>query len=176
MPPSVATWILPGVAFVMTPAVSLQLAIQAKGQVPLWNPSKSGKPVSRTVVQLRAPAEDIARWRLSAGSARALSAWVRTACDHAAAADLASAADADRATRAELIALRANLGRGIGNLLDQIATRLHIDAKMGVVSSTDGIGEAIVQATAEISAIREVINTRLGSLPKRRARKPVGSQ
>lgn len=114
-------------------------------------------------------ADQRARWRVAAGGGtRDLSAWVRAAVDAAAAGTTlpAHVAAAD-ALRTELAGLRADLSRGVGNNLNQIAHRLHADATTGA-ADVSAHGAALVAAAQDVAAMRVAVTRALG--PGRRRR------
>ena len=107
-------------------------------------------------------AEQRARWRSAAGGgARDLSAWIRIAVDAAAAGTTLSVHDASaEALRAELVHLRAELGRGVGNNLNQIAAHLNGAARVGE-ANVSAHAAALIAAAADIAAVREAVTRAL---------------
>jgi hypothetical protein len=72
-------------------------------------------------LRIRIHPEEMERWKAAAAShGMAVSAWMRALADEAAATGRTG-----REITAELIRLRQDLARGIGNNLNQIAHRLH---------------------------------------------------
>lgn len=118
------------------------------------------------VVRLRLPASMSARWRHAATQtgASSLSEWLRDVVDVSA----ISGINVD-GLRSELAMFRAELGRGAGNLLDQVAERLHIDAKSGHAPNAVEHERALIQAAADVSAMRKQLDRALGSLARRRS-------
>ncbi len=116
------------------------------------------------LVKLRLPTTMTVRWREAAqDSGVSLSEWLRNA------ADVACMKELDvPALRSELAGFRAELGRGAGNLLDQIAERLHVDAKAGKSPSAAEHERALVQAAADIAAMRSRLDRALKPLARRR--------
>lgn len=99
------------------------------------------------------------RWRSAAATAGTnLSAWLRGI------ADLAAAQGVDvTQIRAELVALRSDLNRGVGNNLNQIAMALHVGP--GAARDRSARYEtALVDAVDEIARIREHLEAALGGL------------
>ena len=112
-----------------------------------------------------------AAWRAAAGGDRAFSAWARQVLDDAArgAPALPTRSAEAAALRAELAGLRSELNRGIGNLIDQVATRLHVDALAGRVPDVDGVDAALDRARGELAELRAVITEGIAALAPRRA-------
>ena len=117
------------------------------------------------LVKLRLPETMSARWREAAAAAGAssLSEWVRDAANVAASQELDVPA-----LRAEIVALRADIGRGVGNLLDQIATKLNTDAKAGLSPNATAHEAALAEAAADIAAMRARLDRALRPLARRR--------
>ena len=107
-----------------------------------------------------------ATWRAAAGGGpRALSAWIREAAD--AAAD-GGPPGGGEALRRELVALRADLARGVGNNLNQIAHHLNATAKAGAPAAPGRA--AIVHAMADVAAMRAILTAALaGTWPRGKA-------
>jgi hypothetical protein len=70
------------------------------------------------------------------------------------------------ALRAEIVALRGDLSRGVGNNLNQIAAALHADAKAGIPPTA--VGHDLAAAAAEIAAMRARLDQALRPLARRR--------
>ncbi len=113
-------------------------------------------------------------WRAAAGGeARGFAAWARDALDAAArgAAGLPVRSAEAAALRTELATLRGELNRGIGSLLDQIATKLHVDAHAGrAPDATAGIEAALARAADELAGLRASIDRGLAALRPRHLR------
>lgn len=115
--------------------------------------------------------EQRAAWRTAAGGGgRAFSAWARDILDDAArgAPSLPARSAEAAALRAELAGLRSELNRGIGNLLDQVATRLHVDALAGRAPDVDGVDATLAQARGELADLRAAITKGIAVLAPRR--------
>jgi hypothetical protein len=113
------------------------------------------------IVRVRTTAAQTARWRNIAGP-RGLSAWLRDL------ADVAAASGADVAVlRVELVRLRADLNRGVGNNLNQIAAAMNADLKAGRAASP--ADRALAEAAAELAAMRAVVEEALAALGRRRS-------
>jgi hypothetical protein len=91
-----------------------------------------------------------AAWSAAAETAGlALACWLREAAD---AAMVAGATAAD--LRADLMALRTELGRGVGNNLNQIARSLNIDLRARRPADGAAHAAALLTAARELTAIR----------------------
>ena len=89
-------------------------------------------------------------WRDAAAAAHlSLAAWLREAADAAA---LAGATAAE--LRAEIAALRVELGRGVGNNLNQLARALNTELKAGRRPSGAAHEAALAAAAAELAVMR----------------------
>ena len=107
-------------------------------------------------------------WRARAQEAGLpTAAWLREAADAVAAAGT-TAAD----LRAELVHLRADLARGVGNNINQVAHALNADLKRGVQPTAAPHERSLAAAAADIAAARRVLERMLRRLehpPRRRA-------
>lgn len=108
-----------------------------------------------------------AAWRARAQAAGlSTAAWVREAADAAAATGV-TAAD----LRAELVRLRADLGRGVGSDLDRIARGINADLEAGLVADAAAHERALAEASKEVTAARRAVERMLRRLePPRPAR------
>jgi hypothetical protein len=118
------------------------------------------------LVKLRLPATMAARWRVAAAATGtpSLSEWLRDVGDAA-----ASRGVDVPGLRAEIAALRADLGRGAGNLLDQIATKLNTNAKSGLAPDAAAHTRALTDAAVDIAVMRARLDRTLAALARRRA-------
>ena len=112
------------------------------------------------------------RWRAAAGGGpRDLSAFVRASVDRAALDPVVEAAKErtlDGVARA-LIELRASLGSGPGNALNQVARALNTDIRSGTAPNPAPHESAMAGAYLELQAIRAAVNAaldRLADLPQ----------
>ena len=111
------------------------------------------------MVKLRVTADQAARWRAVA-EGRGLSAWLREL------ADVAAESGADVAElRAELVRLRTDLNRGLGNNLNQIAAALNADLKAGQADGAHGRG--LAAAAVELARLRAAVEEALTVLRPR---------
>jgi hypothetical protein len=78
-----------------------------------------------------------------------LACWLREAAD---AAIIAGTTAAD--LRAEIIALRTEIGRGVGNNLNQIARALHSPSRGGRAAEAASYAETLAAAARDLSVLR----------------------
>ena len=116
------------------------------------------------LVRLRLPEAMADRWRAAAAATGtpSLSEWLRDVADAACLSGLDVPA-----LRAEIIALRADLSRGVGNNLNQLAALLNAEAKAGI--RPDGASLDLAAAAAEIAAMRARLDQALRPLARRRS-------
>lgn len=115
--------------------------------------------------------EQRALWRAAAGGGnRGFASWARDSLDAAArgVAGLSPRSAEAAALCAELAGMRAELNRGIGSLIDQIATRLHLDARAGRAPDASGVEGALARAADELAELRAAIDRGLTVLRPRR--------
>ena len=114
------------------------------------------------LVRLRLPEAMAARWRAAAAATGtpSLSEWLRDVADAACLRGLDVPG-----LRAEIVALRADLSRGVGNNLNQIAAALHADARAGIPPSA--AGHDLAAAATEIAAMRARLDQALRPLARR---------
>ena len=115
------------------------------------------------LVRLRLPEAMADRWRAAAAATGtpSLSEWLRDVADAACLSGLDVPA-----LRSEIVGLRADLSRGVGNNLNQIAAALHADAKAGIPPSA--AGHDLAAAATEIAAMRVRLDQALRPLARRR--------
>lgn len=109
-------------------------------------------------------AEQRQRWRRASGPS--LSAWMRLAADRTASGKDGLVLSAEHAERLEaaLVAIRADLNRGVGNNLNQIAVALNTSLKAGKGADPGPHEAALNQAAEDLHAIRDLISRALDSL------------
>ena len=115
------------------------------------------------LVRLRLPEAMADRWRAAAAATGtpSLSEWLRDV------ADAACTRGFDvPGLRAEIVAIRADLSRGVGNNLNQIAAALNADARAGIAPSDTKHDLATV--ASEIAAMRARLDQALRPLARRR--------
>lgn len=102
-------------------------------------------------------------WQAAAKAAGAtLSSWVREA------ADAAALTGATAATlRGDLVTLRAELNRGVGNNLNQLARTLNIARKEGRAIDPADHTAALKAAAADLAGLRRQMDTLLRRLERR---------
>lgn len=104
-----------------------------------------------------------AAWRACAAAAGLpMAAWVREAAD-AAAATGTTAAD----LRDALVWLRTDLGRGLGNNVNQLAHALNLDLKAGHRPEAAAHERALAAAAADAAAMRRAVDRALRGLGQR---------
>lgn len=111
------------------------------------------RPRREAIMRVRMGGDEHARWTAAARAVGhpSLSSWVRALMDEAA----ATGGDG-RAVAAALVALRTELGRGIGNNLNQIAHRLN-GGQPVAGGALDDAGRAVREAQRGIDrALRAV--------------------
>ena len=104
-----------------------------------------------------------ARWREVSG--RSLSAWMRQAADRAADGS-SSVLTSGQCSRLEetLLTLRADLNRGAGNNLNQIAQALNTDLRSSLGADGAAHGPALLAAAVSIEGIRCELRAALSML------------
>ena len=104
-----------------------------------------------------------ARWRQVSG--RSLSAWIRQAADRAT-DGFSSVLTSGQCSRLEemLLTLRADLNRGAGNNLNQIAQALNTDLRSGLGADGAAHGPALLAVAASIEGIRCELRAALSML------------
>jgi len=119
-------------------------------------------------LKIRVDEASEARWRAAAGGDGKLSGWLRNV------ADMAAARSTDPAEiRDALVGLRADLNRGIGNNLNQIAHALNADLLAGQQPSASAVEAALTQAAEDLATMRSTLQSALDGYPRRRPRRPV---
>lgn len=114
------------------------------------------------LVKLRATPDQAGRWRAAAGE-RGLSEWIRGL------ADVAAASGADVALlRGELAALRADLNRGPGNALNQIARALNTHIRAGELPNAAAHERGLAAAADDLAALRRGVERALRVLARKR--------
>lgn len=115
------------------------------------------------LVRLRLPQAMAERWRTAAAATGtpSLSEWLRDAGDAACMSGLDVPG-----LRAEIAGLRADLSRGVGNNLNQIAAALNAGQRMGIPPS--GAGHDLAAAAAGITAMHARLDQALRLLARRR--------
>ena len=115
------------------------------------------------VVRLRLPEAMADRWRAAAAATGtpSLSEWLRDVADAACLRGLDVPA-----LRSEIVGLRADLSRGVGNNLNQLAVLLNAEARAGIPPSA--AGHNLAAATTEIVAMRTRLDQALRPLARRR--------
>lgn len=102
-------------------------------------------------------------WQAAAKAAgTTLSSWVREAVDAAALTGATAAT-----LRGDLVTLRAELNRGVGNNLNQLARTLNIARKEGTAIDPAGHAAALKAAAADLAGLRRQMDTLLRRLERR---------
>jgi hypothetical protein len=114
--------------------------------------NKASSPRRQDIVKIsgtRAMQRDA--WHAAARAAGLpLASWLREAAD---AAMLTGVTAAD--LRAEIIALRTDIGRGVGNNLNQIARELHMSPRGGRAAEPPPHAEVLAEAARDLAALRQ---------------------
>lgn len=109
-------------------------------------------------IKIRLSRAQLARWQAVAGP-RGLSAWLRQL------ADLAARSGANPAElRAELVQLRADLSRGVGNDINQLARALNTDLKAGRRPDAAAHEQALARMAEDVERLKALITEALETL------------
>ncbi len=122
--------------------------------------------VRRDFLKFRVIPEEEQRWRAAAdASGQNLSAWLRGVADLAAAG---AGAVNPAEVRDALVRFRADLNRGVGNNLNQLARALNGDLLAEKEPSASACEAALTRAAEDLSTMRAALQQALGGLSSRR--------